>query len=174
MSKRQYNQIVTYELRSRRKPSNPGKISNFVGRVRRLKVFIGSFAYEYDFMILEDTTSIIDRHLGEMVFGRPFIDETGLVYNEGEGMVMFEQDDEKITFKNPHTIEIFKQTKLMGLSTDSIPPSTHEENFGHGRMHYYQSLLIGDEYKQDRGDRRGILRLMRLEREKMDNKGEVT
>ncbi|GJS06560.1 MAK10-like protein [Tanacetum coccineum] len=137
MSRRQYNQIVTYDLRSRRKPSNPGKISNFVGRVRRLKVFIGSFAYECDFMIMEDTTSIIDRHLGEMVFGRPFIDETGLVYNEGEGTIMFEQDDEKITFKNPHTIEIFKQTKLMGLSTDSIPPSTHEENFGHERMHYY-------------------------------------
>ncbi|GJR65907.1 MAK10-like protein [Tanacetum coccineum] len=73
------------------------------------------FAYECDFMILEDTTSIIDRHLGEMVFGRPFIDETDLVYNkEEEGTVMFEQDDEKITFKMPHTIEIFKQTRLMG------------------------------------------------------------
>ncbi|GJR37097.1 hypothetical protein Tco_1212781 [Tanacetum coccineum] len=171
---RQYNQIMTYELRSRRKMPNPGKIRNFVGRVRRLKVFIGSFTYEYDFMIMEDTTRIIDRHLGEIIFGRPFIDETGLVYNEGEGTVMFEQDDEKITFKNPQTIEIFKQTKLIGLSTDSIPPSTHEENFGHGRTHYYQSLLIRDEYKQDRGDRRGIRHLMRLEREKIDNKGEVT
>ncbi|GJY98658.1 hypothetical protein Tco_0516088 [Tanacetum coccineum] len=82
-----------------------------------------------------------------MVFGRPFIDETGLVYNEEEGTVMFEQDNEKITFKMPHTMEVFKQIKLMGLSTDSIPPFAHEENFGHGRTHYYQSLLIGDEYK---------------------------
>ncbi|GKA52669.1 hypothetical protein Tco_0745984 [Tanacetum coccineum] len=111
------------------------------------------FAYEFDFMILEDTTSIIDRHLREMVFGRPFIDETDLVYNEEEGTVMFDQDDEKITFKMPHTMEIFYQTRLMGLSTDSIPPSAYEENFGHGRTHYYQSLLIGDKYKQDRGDR---------------------
>ncbi|GKA31216.1 hypothetical protein Tco_0717521 [Tanacetum coccineum] len=86
-----------------------------------------------------------------MVFGRPFIEETGLVYNKGEGMVMFEQNDEKITFKMPHTMEIFRQTKLIGLSTDSIPPFAHKENFGHGRMHYYQSLLIGDEYKQDGG-----------------------
>ncbi|GJR54372.1 hypothetical protein Tco_1404893 [Tanacetum coccineum] len=89
-----------------------------------------SFAYECDFMILEDTTSIIDHHLGEMVFGRPFIEETGLVYNKGEGMVMFEQNDEKITFKMPHTMEIFRQTKLIGLSTDSIPPFAHKENFG--------------------------------------------
>ncbi|GKD93363.1 protein kinase-like domain, concanavalin A-like lectin/glucanase domain protein [Tanacetum coccineum] len=125
MSRRQYNQIMTYEFRSRRKPLNPDKISNFVGRVRRLENFIGSFAYECDFMILEDSISIIDRHLGEMVFGRPFIDETGLVYNEKEGTVMFKQDDEKITFKMPHTMEIFKKTRLMGLSTDSIPPSAY-------------------------------------------------
>ncbi|GJX97087.1 hypothetical protein Tco_0352885 [Tanacetum coccineum] len=161
MSRYQYNQIMAYGLRSRQKPSKPDKISNFVGKVRHLKVFIGSFAYEYDFMILEDTSSIIDCHLREMVFGRPFIDEIGLVYNEKEGTVIFKQDDENITFKMPYAIEIFKQTRLMGLSTDSIPPSAYKENFGHGRTHYYQSLLIGDEYKQDKGDRRGIRHLMR-------------
>ncbi|GKB83965.1 protein kinase-like domain, concanavalin A-like lectin/glucanase domain protein [Tanacetum coccineum] len=174
MSRRQYNRIMTYGLGSRQKPSNPNKISNFVGRVRSLKIFIGSFAYECDFMILEDTTSIIDRHLGEMAFGRPFIDEIGLVYDREEGMVMFRQDDEKITFKMPHTMEIFKQTRLMGLSTDSIPPSAYEENFGHRRKHYYQSLLIGDEYMQDGGDWRGIRHLMRLEKEMMGDKEEVT
>ncbi|GJY92403.1 hypothetical protein Tco_0508185 [Tanacetum coccineum] len=109
-----------------------------------------------------------------MVFGRPFIEETGLVYNEEEGAVMFKQDDEKIIFKMPHTMKIFKQARLMGLSTDSIPSSAYEENFGHGRTYYYQSLLIGDEYKQEDGDRRGIRHLMRLEKEMMDNKGEVT
>ncbi|GJR21540.1 hypothetical protein Tco_0970067 [Tanacetum coccineum] len=109
-----------------------------------------------------------------MVFGRPFIKEIGLVYNEEEGAVMFKQDDEKIIFKMPHTMKIFKQARLMGLSTDSIPPSAYEENFVHGRTHYYQSLLIGDEYKQDDGDRRRIRHLMRLEKEMMDNKGEVT
>ncbi|GJT61478.1 hypothetical protein Tco_1005011 [Tanacetum coccineum] len=62
----------------------------------------------------------------------------------------------------------------MGLSTDSIPPSTYEENFGHRRTHYYQSLLMGDEYKQDEGDKRGTRNLMRLEKEMMDNKVEVT
>ncbi|GJR78764.1 MAK10-like protein [Tanacetum coccineum] len=120
MSMRQYNQIMTYGLRSRQKPLNPNKISNFVGRVKNLKIFIGSFAYECDFMILEDTTSIIDRCLGEMVFGRPFIDETGLVYNKEEGTVMFKQDNEKIKFKMPHTMEIFKQTRIYGLCVNMI------------------------------------------------------
>ncbi|GKE51911.1 hypothetical protein Tco_1487067 [Tanacetum coccineum] len=107
------------------------------------------FAYKCDFMILEDTTSIIDRCLGEMVFGRPFIDKTGLVYDKEEGTVSFNQDKEKIKFKMPHTMEIFKQTRFMGASTDFIPPLAYEENFSSGRMHYYQSLLIGDEYRQD-------------------------
>ncbi|GKB79276.1 hypothetical protein Tco_0946171 [Tanacetum coccineum] len=162
MSRRQYNHIMTYGLRSRQKPSNPDKISNFVGRVRNLKNFIRSFAYECDLMILEDTTSIIDRCLGDMVFGRPFIDETGLVYNKEEGTVMFKQDNDKIKFKMPHTMEIFKQTRLVGVSIDSIPSLVYEEYFSNGRTHYYQSLLIGDEYMQDEGDRRGFRHLMRL------------
>nr|GEW88248.1 protein kinase-like domain, concanavalin A-like lectin/glucanase domain protein [Tanacetum cinerariifolium] len=136
-------------IKVKEKPSNPNKISNFIGRVRNLIVFIGSFTYEYDFMILEDTTSIIDRCLGEIVFGRPFIDETGLVYNIEEGTVMFKQDNEKIKVKMLHTMEIFKQIRLMGASIDSTPSLTYEENFSNGRTLYYQSLLIGDEYKQD-------------------------
>ncbi|GKA45170.1 protein kinase-like domain, concanavalin A-like lectin/glucanase domain protein, partial [Tanacetum coccineum] len=129
MSRLQYNQIMTYGLRLRQKPSNPDKISNFVGRVKSLKIFIGSFANECDFMILEDTTSIIDRCLGEMVFGRPFIDKTGLVYDKEEGTLSFKQDDEKIKFKMPHTMEIFKQTRFMGASIDFIPPLAYKENF---------------------------------------------
>nr|GEV32182.1 zinc finger, CCHC-type [Tanacetum cinerariifolium] len=58
----------------------------------------GSFSYECNFMILEDTISIIDRHLEEMDFGRPFIDETALVCNKEKGTVMFKQNDKKITF----------------------------------------------------------------------------
>ncbi|GKB44435.1 hypothetical protein Tco_0889377 [Tanacetum coccineum] len=145
-----------------------------IKEIEKSKIFIGSFAYEYDFMILEDTTSIIDRCLGEMVFGRPFIDKTRLVYDKEEGTVSFKQDSEEIKFNMPHTMEIFKQTRFMGVSTDSIPPLAYEENFNSGRTHYYQSLLIGDEYRQDEENRRGIRHLMRLEKEMIYDKGEVT
>ncbi|GKE25116.1 hypothetical protein Tco_1436628 [Tanacetum coccineum] len=46
---------------------------------------------------------------------------------EEERMVMFKENDEKITFKMPNTMEIFKQTKLLGLNTDSIPPSAYKK-----------------------------------------------
>nr|GEX51557.1 MAK10-like protein [Tanacetum cinerariifolium] len=93
---------------------------------------------------------------------------------EENGTVMFKQGDEKITFRMPYTMETFKQTRFMGFSIDSIPPFAYEENFGLEKMHYYQSLLIGDEYKHDDGGRRGIRHLMRLEKEMMNNKGELT
>ncbi|GKG08717.1 hypothetical protein Tco_0334549, partial [Tanacetum coccineum] len=95
-----------------------------------------------------------------MLFRRPFIDETGPVYNKEEGAVMFKQDNKKIKFKMPNTMEIFKQTRLMGASTNSIPLLAYEENFSNGRTHHYQSLLIGDEYKQDEGDMRGVRHLI--------------
>ncbi|GKD24628.1 protein kinase-like domain, concanavalin A-like lectin/glucanase domain protein [Tanacetum coccineum] len=81
MSKQHYNKIMKKGLESRLKPSNPSKNSNFVGRVKGLKVFVGNFTYECDFMILEDTTSIIDHHLGEVVFGKPFARNTD--YGDG-------------------------------------------------------------------------------------------
>ncbi|GKA57314.1 protein kinase-like domain, concanavalin A-like lectin/glucanase domain protein [Tanacetum coccineum] len=107
MSKQHYKEIMNKGLESRHKPSNPSKNNNFVGRVRGLKVFIGNFTYECNFMTLEDTTSIIDHHLGEVVFGKPFVTKTGLVCDQEEGMVTFEKDNEKITFKMPHKMEAF-------------------------------------------------------------------
>ncbi|GJS97392.1 protein kinase-like domain, concanavalin A-like lectin/glucanase domain protein [Tanacetum coccineum] len=92
MSKHHYKWIMSKGLESRHKPSNPSKNNNFVGRVRGLKVFVGNFTYECNFMILEDTTSIIDHQLGEVVFGKPFLIETGLVYDQEEGTVVFEKD----------------------------------------------------------------------------------
>nr|GEW67456.1 hypothetical protein [Tanacetum cinerariifolium] len=54
------------------------------------------------------------------------------------------------------------------------PPLAYEENFSNGRTNYYQSLLIEDEYMQDEGDRKGVRHLMRLEKEMMEDEGEVT
>ncbi|GJX53113.1 protein kinase-like domain, concanavalin A-like lectin/glucanase domain protein [Tanacetum coccineum] len=96
-----FRKFVSGSLKSRRKPSDPKKIVNFVGRVKGLKVFVENFTYECDFVVLEDTTSVIDHYLGEMVLGKPFVKDTGLVYDKDEGMVKFEKEDKKIIFKMP-------------------------------------------------------------------------
>ncbi|GJV40248.1 protein kinase-like domain, concanavalin A-like lectin/glucanase domain protein [Tanacetum coccineum] len=140
---------MSQKLESRRKPSNPSKKSNFVGRVRGLKVFIGNFTYKCDFMVLEDTTSVIDHDLGDVVFGKPFVEGSGLAYNKEDRTITFEKDDERITFKMPHKMEMFRHVDPKDMNTDFIPPFVlHNEN-DHEKVYYTNSLIIGPEYKQD-------------------------
>nr|GEW70792.1 MAK10-like protein [Tanacetum cinerariifolium] len=115
-----YYWIMSEGLKSRKKPSNREKINNFIERVKGLKVFVGNFTYECDFVMLEDTNSVIDPYLGGMVLGRPFIKETGLVYDKDEGTVTFKKEGEKIIFKMPHKMEMFKHIDKDILKTDNI------------------------------------------------------
>nr|GEW60162.1 hypothetical protein [Tanacetum cinerariifolium] len=134
---------------SRQKPSNPSKNNKFVGRVRGLKVFVGNLTYECNFMILEDTTSIINHRLGEVVFGKPFVRKTRLVYDQEEGTVTFEKDNEKITFKMLYKMETFNHIDFKDVNTNSIPPFVLENNGDRGKTYYSDSLTLGLEYRED-------------------------
>ncbi|GJR00575.1 hypothetical protein Tco_0523559 [Tanacetum coccineum] len=149
MSRQDHKWIMSKGLESRQKPLNPNKYSNFVGRVRGLKVFVGNFTYECDFMVLEDTTSIIDHDLGKVVFRKPFVSEYGLVYNKEEGTVMFEKDNETITFKMPHKMEMFSHIDFKEINTDSMPPFVLENMDDCGKTYYSDSLMLAPEYKED-------------------------
>nr|GFC40553.1 protein kinase-like domain, concanavalin A-like lectin/glucanase domain protein [Tanacetum cinerariifolium] len=71
MSRHQYNQIMTYGLESRQKPSNLNKISNYVRRVRSLKNFIRSFDYECDFMICKIPLALLIATLEKWLLEGP-------------------------------------------------------------------------------------------------------
>ncbi|GKE03546.1 hypothetical protein Tco_1395564 [Tanacetum coccineum] len=158
-----YNWIISNRLEPRRKPSNPKKNYNFVGRVRGLKVFIGNFTYECDFMVLENTTSIIDHDLGLVVFGKPFVETTGLVYNEKEGTVVFEKDKENIVFKMPHKMDMFKHIDFTDIKTDRIPPFVIESDDDNcEKTHFSNNLDLGPEYKYDESVCRAIQSLMTM------------
>ncbi|GKE50369.1 protein kinase-like domain, concanavalin A-like lectin/glucanase domain protein, partial [Tanacetum coccineum] len=161
-------------IESRQKPSNPSKNRNFVGRVKGLKVFLGNLTYECNFMILEDTTSIIDHHLGEVVFGKPFARNTGLVYDKEEETVTFEEDNEKITFMMPHKMEECNHIDFKDINTDSITPFVLGSNDDSGKTYYSDSLTLGFEYREDESISKEIRHLMKLEREAKRHKGEVT
>ncbi|GKD67833.1 hypothetical protein Tco_1321923, partial [Tanacetum coccineum] len=153
--------------------SNPGKICNFVGRVKGLKFFVGNFTYECDFMVLEDTTSVIDHDLGSVVFEKPFVEATGLVYDREEGTITFEKDKEKIVFKMPHKMEMFKHIDFTDIKTDRIPPFAIESDDDSSRKtHYSDSLDLGPEYKHDENVCRAIRSLIAMKAKR--NKGEVT
>ncbi|GJY98304.1 hypothetical protein Tco_0515214 [Tanacetum coccineum] len=120
------------------------------------------------------TTSIIDHHLGEVDFGKPFTRNTGLVYDQEEGTVTFKKDDKKITFKMPHMMEMFNQIDIKDINTNSIPPFVLESNNDCGKTYYSDSLTLGSEYREDESISKEIRHLMKLEREAKRHKGEVT
>ncbi|GJW20158.1 hypothetical protein Tco_0030780 [Tanacetum coccineum] len=168
-----YNWIMSKRLVPRRKPSNLRKICNFVGRVKGLKVFVGNFTYECDFMVLEDTTSVIDHDLGSVIFGKPFVEAIGLVYNREEGTIMFEKHKEKIMFKMPHKMEMFKHIDFTDVKTDCIPPFAIEsDDDGSRKTHYSDSLDLGPEYKHGENVCRAIRSLIAIKSKR--NKGEAT
>ncbi|GJW49241.1 hypothetical protein Tco_0090592 [Tanacetum coccineum] len=150
MSRLHYNWIISNRLEPRRKLLNLKKNCNFIGRVRGLKVFVGNFTYECDFMVLEDTTSVIDHYLGSVVFGKPFMEETGLVYNKKEGTVVFKRVMERILFKMPHKMDMFKHIDFADRGTDNIHPFVIESDDDNcEKTHYSDSLDLGPEYKYD-------------------------
>ncbi|GKE55792.1 hypothetical protein Tco_1494977 [Tanacetum coccineum] len=100
MSRLHYNWIMSKRMGPKRQPLNPRKIYNFMGRVKGIKVFVENFTYECDFTVLEDTTSVIDHDRGSLVFGKPFVEATGLIYDREEGTITFEIDKEKIVLKD--------------------------------------------------------------------------
>ncbi|GKA38128.1 MAK10-like protein [Tanacetum coccineum] len=174
MSRLHYNWIMSGRLEPRKKLSNPMEIYNFVGRVRNLKVFVSHFTYECDFIVLEDTTSVIDHDLGAVVFGKPFVEKTRLIYDKKEGTVAFKDDNEKLIFKMPHKIEMFKNVDFTGVSTDRIPPFVIGGNDdGNEKTHYSDSLNLGPKYKYDESVCKAIRSLMRMKNMRK-NKGEVT
>ncbi|GJZ81733.1 MAK10-like protein, partial [Tanacetum coccineum] len=82
-----------------------GGISNFIGRIKGMHVFIGNFTYVVDFMIVEDISSIIDPRLSQVVLGRPFIEISNMTHDLPEGVVRFANGDDEVAYKMPHKIE---------------------------------------------------------------------
>ncbi|GJV43206.1 hypothetical protein Tco_1427742 [Tanacetum coccineum] len=114
---------------------------------------------------------VINHHLGEVVFGKPFARKTGLVYDPKEGSVTFEKDNEKITIKMSHKMEAFNHIDSKDVNTDSIQPFVLENNDDHGKTYYLDSLTLGPEYREDESISKEIRHLMKLEREAKRHKG---
>ncbi|GKC93800.1 hypothetical protein Tco_1159242 [Tanacetum coccineum] len=174
MSRLHYNWIMSNRLEPRMKSSNPKKNCNFIGRVKGLRVFVRNVTYKCDFIVLEDTTSVIDHYLGSVLFEKLFVEATGIVFNKEEGTVVFERDKERIIFKMPHKMDMFKHVYFTDRGTNSIPPFVIESDDDNcEKTHCSNILNLGTEYKYDEYVYRGIHSLMAA-KSRRKNKGEVT
>nr|GEY14576.1 hypothetical protein [Tanacetum cinerariifolium] len=144
------------------------KIECMVGQFLKKQAYIDlesprNFTYKCDFVVLEDTTSVTGHYLGGMVLGKPFVKETRHVYNKDERTVKFEKYREKIIFKTPNKMEMFKHIEKDILKTDNIPSFIITgQDFNQEKTHYLDSLNLGPAYQRDESTTKAIQSLIKV------------
>ncbi|GJU93243.1 hypothetical protein Tco_1317999 [Tanacetum coccineum] len=63
---------------------------------------LGNRSHVMDFTILENVKANIDPNLTQLVFGRPFMEITGLISDREQGLITFTNGIKEVTFKTPY------------------------------------------------------------------------
>ncbi|GJT74377.1 hypothetical protein Tco_1041102, partial [Tanacetum coccineum] len=95
ISRKAYNTIIVEGL------ERTGK--NLVAIVRDVYVFIRSFTYIIDFVVLEDIGEFIMSDMAEVLMGKPFRKTTKLKYDVAKGLVSFAKIFDTYIFRMPRT-----------------------------------------------------------------------
>nr|GEU74532.1 integrase, catalytic region, zinc finger, CCHC-type, peptidase aspartic, catalytic [Tanacetum cinerariifolium] len=112
ITRKAYNTIMVEGLKSTRR--------NLVAIVRDVYVFVRSFTYVTDFVVLEDIRELFVSDMAEVVMGKPFRNVTQIEYDCVKGLVSFTR--EKIMGENilllidegPFKMGKFKETLVEG------------------------------------------------------------
>ncbi|GJU86654.1 hypothetical protein Tco_1294200 [Tanacetum coccineum] len=107
-----YNTIMVEGLESTRR--------NLVAIVRDVYVFVGSFTYVTDFVVLEDIWEFIISDMSEVVMRRPFRAVTQFEYDCVKGLISFTRIFDTYIFWMPRTIpklKIFEWSKVSPILT---------------------------------------------------------
>ncbi|GJW04203.1 homeodomain-like protein, partial [Tanacetum coccineum] len=111
---------------------------NLVAIVRDVYVFVGSFTYITDFVVLEDIGEFILEDIVEVVTGKPFRRVTK--YDCAKGLMSFTRIFDNYTFQFPHTIPRFR--------------NAYEKN----KFMYKNCLNLGPEYQVDKSMKEWLIR----------------
>lgn len=149
ISRSEFNKIMVNELEYHE--------DNVVARVKTLHVFVGSFTYQVDIMIMEDLGEFVDSSFTQVVFGKPFKRLTKLDEKLIEGLIKFSDGDEDFIYQMPRGHPRFKDFSIE--SCNRLPPHSifsendirkwlkypHEKN----ERYYRGCLELSAEYKKD-------------------------
>ncbi|GJW52436.1 hypothetical protein Tco_0093787 [Tanacetum coccineum] len=100
ITRKAYNTIMVDGLES------TGK--NLVAIVRDVYVFVESFTYVTDFVVLEDIGKFILKEMVDVVIGKPFREVTKFEYDCIKGLVSFTRILDNYMFQMPRTIPKLK------------------------------------------------------------------
>ncbi|GJT97219.1 hypothetical protein Tco_1092737 [Tanacetum coccineum] len=149
ITRKAYNTIMVDGLESIR--------MNLVATVRYVYVFVGSFTYVTDFVVLEDIGEFIVHDMAEVVMGKPFRKFTQLEYDCVKGLVSFTRIFDNYTFQIPRTILRFKNWGYASWS--KIPPilvlskrdlvNGFRHPYEKNKLMYKNCLNLGPDYQVD-------------------------
>ncbi|GJX37489.1 hypothetical protein Tco_0250792 [Tanacetum coccineum] len=124
-----------------RENSNRG-VSNFIGRIKGMHIFIANFTYVIDFMIVEDISSIIDPRMSQVVLGRPFVKISNMTHDPREGVVSFINGTKEVAYKKPHKIEQYNSLSNLEKEHTKSVYLENEEDKRRG-VEYVMSKILG-------------------------------
>jgi chemotaxis regulatin CheY-phosphate phosphatase CheZ len=100
MSKESYNKIFKKEIEYLG--------NNFLGEVKNVSIFIGTYSFLVNFMIFDDVTEFVENGLEEIILGKPFQDLSGIQIDTLNGVVWLSNSNDVTIFKMPRVVENFK------------------------------------------------------------------
>ncbi|GKB27680.1 hypothetical protein Tco_0867081, partial [Tanacetum coccineum] len=144
ISRKAYNTIMVDRLEGTRK--------NLVAIVRDVYVFVRTFTYITDFVVLKDIGEFIMSDMDEVLMGRPFRKITKLKYDVTKGLVSFTKILDTYTYRMPRAIPRLKNFNwskvlpLLELSQNDLMNELRHP-YENNKFMYKNYLNLGPEYQ---------------------------
>ncbi|GKB23721.1 putative reverse transcriptase domain-containing protein, partial [Tanacetum coccineum] len=136
---------------------------NLVAIVRDVYVFVGSFTYVTDFVVLEDIWEFIVSEIADVVMGRPFRAITQLEYDCVKGLISFSRIFDTYIFCVPLMIPRLKNSEwskvppILVLSQRDLM-SRLRYPYEKNKLMYKNSLNLGPKYQMDKNMKEWLTR----------------
>ncbi|GJW95840.1 hypothetical protein Tco_0175512 [Tanacetum coccineum] len=155
ISRKSYNTIMVEGLEGTRK--------NVVAIVRDVYVFVGSFTYITDFVVLDDIGEFIVNDMAKVLMVKPFRKITKLKYDFAKGLVSFTMIFDTYIFRMPRTIP-----RLRNFNWSKIPPllelsqrdlmSGVRHPYEKNKLMYKNCLNLGPKYQVNESMKKWLIR----------------
>ncbi|GJY67466.1 hypothetical protein Tco_0469704 [Tanacetum coccineum] len=75
------------------------KGDNVVGPLMNVPIFVGTFLVVSEFTVLEDMDAYLDKGMGYVIVGEPFLREVGIKARRFDGMITIYKSDDEVTYQ---------------------------------------------------------------------------
>ncbi|GKE91579.1 hypothetical protein Tco_1572674 [Tanacetum coccineum] len=76
------------------------KGDDVVGALMNVPIFVGTFSVVSDFAVLEDMDAYLDKGIGYVIVGEPFLREVGIKARRFDGMITIYKSDDDVSEKD--------------------------------------------------------------------------